>query len=75
MKINVEYQFIGRADCDNCGKKDDLNIYELNGKKYCVPCKIESEPDTHNAQDFQESILNGLTPAQYQAKNGMAWNE
>jgi len=49
------------------------NIF--NGEKYHWDCYLESGDHKKEADAFQKSVCGNLTPAEYQRKHGIAWNE
>lgn len=46
-----------------------------SGDKYHHECYVKSGDSQKHYDSFSQTILKGLTPAQYQAKHGVAWNE
>lgn len=46
-----------------------------NGDPYHWECYKGTPEQIAQAEGFAKSILGNLTPAQYQAKHGIAWNE
>jgi hypothetical protein len=47
----------------------------ISGSNYHWDCHVESGDAQREAEAFQKSICGDLTPAEYQRKHGVAWNE
>lgn len=47
----------------------------FNGDKHHWECYVNSGDQQKQADAFQKAVCGDLTPAEYQRKHGVAWNE
>lgn len=62
--------------CTYCGEPVTyIRGAVFNGDKYHWECYRDSGDQAKQAEAFQKAVCGNLTPAEYQRKHGVAWNE
>lgn len=89
-KVNNTVKVTLKKECEDCGADISVTAAQMKSKMFpdtahvatykagvCNNCsweRVHADGKDH-FMDSKESILNGLTEAQYQDKHGQAWNE
>ncbi len=64
------------APCAYCGEPVEFTRGAIfSGNKYHEDCYTASGDRARQAEAFQRSVLGTLSPAEYQSRHGVAWNE